>query len=269
MLSDNSKGNLYILLTAVFAFIENRSLCFGGSIDSYDCSCIKYYNRKRQVRGMKYELVIFDLDGTILDTLDDLADSTNMALQMNGLPMRTREEVRAFVGNGIQNLIERAVPLGVSTGVVQKVLKDFKVYYGEHCADKTKPYDGMIDLILQLRAQGFKTAVVSNKADFAVQELCEQYFPNMFDYVVGERVGVRKKPEPDSVNEVLHMLGIDRKCAVYVGDSEVDIATVQNAKMECIIVDWGFRDREYLLECGAKLFASTIEELSMRVKTDE
>lgn len=210
---------------------------------------------------MKYQLVIFDLDGTILDTLDDLADSTNAALQMHGFPVRTRAEVRAFVGNGIQKLIELAVPDGTDADVVQSVLQDFKVYYGEHCADKTKPYDGIMELIGQLRAEGYKTAVVSNKADFAVQELCEQYFPGMFDYVVGEREGVRKKPAPDSVNEVLNKLGMERACAVYVGDSEVDIATAENAKINHIIVEWGFRDRQYLMKNGAKVIVSTTQEL--------
>ncbi len=217
---------------------------------------------------MRYRLVIFDLDGTILDTLDDLADSTNAALQMNGFPMRTREEVRSFVGNGIQKLIERAVPVGTDADVIQKVLDDFKVYYGEHCADKTKPYDGIVELIGKLRMDGLQTAVVSNKADFAVQELCEQYFPEMFDYVVGERVGVRKKPAPDAVNEVLRQLDMETTQAVYVGDSEVDVATAKNAQMNHIIVEWGFRDREYLIEHGAKVFATTMQELRGEIYED-
>jgi len=210
---------------------------------------------------MKYQLIIFDLDGTIIDTLDDLADSTNVALQMHGFPVRTREEIRAFVGNGILNLIQRAVPVGTSERKVKEVLADFKKYYGEHCADKTKPYEGVVELILQLRASGFKTAVVSNKADFAVQELCEQYFPKMFDYVVGEREGVRKKPSPDSVNEVLRQLEMEKTQAVYVGDSEVDVETAKNAQMNHVIVEWGFRDREYLIECGAKILVTTMQEL--------
>ncbi len=210
---------------------------------------------------MKYQLVIFDLDGTILDTLDDLADSTNVALQMNGFPVRTRTEIRAFVGNGILNLMQKAVPVGTEEEKVKKVLADFKKYYGEHCADKTKPYEGIVELILQLRADGFKTAVVSNKADFAVQELCEQYFPKMFDYVVGEREGVRKKPAPDSVNEVLRQFGMKKTQAVYVGDSEVDVETAKNAKMNHIIVEWGFRDREYLMERGTEVLVATMQAL--------
>lgn len=213
---------------------------------------------------MKYQLVIFDLDGTILDTLDDLADSTNVALQIHGFPVRTREEIRAFVGNGILNLMQKAVPVGTEEEKVKKVLADFKKYYGEHCADKTRPYEGIVELILQLRADGFKTAVVSNKADFAVQELCEQYFPKMFDYVVGEREGVRKKPAPDSVNEVLKQLGVEREKTVYVGDSEVDVLTAKNAQMNHIIVEWGFRDGEYLMERGAEVLVATMQALKER-----
>lgn len=132
-----------------------------------------------------YKLIIFDLDGTILNTLEDLADSTNYALVMNGFSKRTIEEVRTFVGNGIGKLIERAVPAGTDAEVVNKVLADFTEYYGKHCADKTRPYDGILELINILRERGYQTAVVSNKADFAVQELCEQYFPGLFDFVVG------------------------------------------------------------------------------------
>ena len=214
---------------------------------------------------MKYELVIFDLDGTILDTLDDLADSTNVALQMHEFPVRTREEIRAFVGNGILNLMQKAVPEGTTEAKVKEVLADFKKYYGVHCADKTKPYDGILALLQELKEKGYQTAVVSNKADFAVQELCEQYFPKMFDYVVGEREGVRKKPAPDSVYEVLKVLRIEKERAVYVGDSEVDVETAKNAQMNNIIVEWGFRDREYLMERGAKVLVSTVEDLRTHI----
>ena len=218
---------------------------------------------------MKYQLVIFDLDGTILDTLDDLADSTNVALQMHAFPTRTRAEIRAFVGNGILNLMQKAVPTGTTEEKVKEVLADFKKYYGEHCADKTKPYDGIIELIQELRANGYRTAVVSNKADFAVQELCKQYFPKLFDYVVGEREGVRKKPAPDSVNEVLRQLNMEKAQAVYIGDSEVDVETAKNAQMNHIIVEWGFRDREYLIEKGAKILVSTMNALREQIYENE
>lgn len=201
---------------------------------------------------MKYELLIFDLDGTILNTLEDLADSVNYVLKENNMPIRTISEVKNFVGNGIHKLIERAVPENTQTGVVEKIYEEFKVYYGIHCADKTKPYDGVKELLLELKKAGFKIAVVSNKADFAVQELCNKYFYNLFDDVVGEKEGVRRKPEPDSVNAVLHTLHIEKEKAVYIGDSEVDIQTAKNAGMEEIAVAWGFREEEFLKRNGAK-----------------
>ena len=150
---------------------------------------------------MKYDLLIFDLDGTILDTLEDLKESTNYALDFHGFPKRTLDEVRRFVGNGIGKLIERAVPSGTPEKETGRVLATFKRHYGEHCADHTKPYEKIPAFLKVVREKGCQTAVVSNKADFAVQALCEQYFPGMFDFVVGEREGIRRKPCPDSVNE--------------------------------------------------------------------
>ena len=177
---------------------------------------------------MSYRLAIFDLDGTILDTLEDLKESTNAALAANGYPERTLEEVRCFVGNGIGKLIERAVPKGTSKEATKKTLESFKVHYGIHCADHTKPYDGIIKLLEDLRKYGIQTAVVSNKADFAVQELCSQYFPKAFDFVVGEREGIRRKPCPDSVFEVLKTLKKTAAEAVYIGDSDVDVDTAKD-----------------------------------------
>ena len=199
---------------------------------------------------MSYRLAIFDLDGTILDTLEDLKESTNAALAANGYPERTLEEVRCFVGNGIGKLIERAVPKGTSKEATKKTLESFKVHYGIHCADHTKPYDGIIKLLEDLRKCGIQTAVVSNKADFAVQELCSQYFPKAFDFVVGEREGIRRKPCPDSVFEVLKTLKKTAAEAVYIGDSDVDVDTAKEAGMDGIFVNWGFRGREFLLEHG-------------------
>lgn len=209
---------------------------------------------------MKYQLAIFDMDGTILDTLQDLTDSTNAALCMNGYSPRTIDEVRRFVGNGIHRLIELAVPEGSGTDVVEKVYSDFLPYYQQHCADKTKPYDGIAVLIRRLRAKGCKTAVVSNKADAAVQELCARYFDGLFDYAVGERTDIAKKPAPDSVNEVLRRLGFETADAVYIGDSEVDLATARNAGMDCISVAWGFREPAFLKSQGAAVIIRTPEE---------
>lgn len=210
---------------------------------------------------MRKQLVIFDLDGTLLDTLDDLADAVNWALEQEQLPRRTREEVRAFVGNGIRNLIERAVPAGTEAAQTDRVFAGFKARYAGHCADKTRPYPGILELLARLRAEGIRTAVVSNKADFAVQTLCRDYFPGLVDCAVGERAGIPKKPAPDSVQEVLRALGIPREQAVYVGDSEVDVVTARNAGMDGILVLWGFRDRQTLERAGAKTFAATAEEL--------
>lgn len=210
---------------------------------------------------MKKKLVIFDLDGTILDTLQDLADSTNYALVYHGFPERSVDEVRKFVGNGIGNLIKRAVPENTPQDVTDAVLATFKLYYGEHCADTTRPYEGIMPLLSKLKEEGIQTAVVSNKADFAVQELCERYFPGYFDFVVGEREGIRRKPSPDSVNEVLKKLQKTAEESVYVGDSDVDVDTAANAGMDMIGVSWGFRGREFLIEHGAKKIADEPEEI--------
>ena len=211
---------------------------------------------------MRYKLAIFDMDGTILNTLEDLADTTNYALRINGFQERTLEEVKQFVGNGIRRLLERALPQGVTEETIGKVQKDFSAYYKIHCADKTRPYDGIPELLRKLRKGGCKTAVVSNKADFGVQELCLQYFDGMFDAAVGEREGIKRKPAPDSVNEVMRYLQISREDAVYIGDSEVDIQTAENAEMDSIIVEWGFRDRPFLEEKGARVFVKNPEEIA-------
>ena len=212
---------------------------------------------------MEQKLVIFDLDGTILDTLEDLTDSVNYALSVHGYPTRTIEEIRSFVGNGLLMLVRLAIAPETDEAIIQEVLATQKAYYKDHCADKTKPYEGVLELLAKLRAEGYKTAVVSNKADYAVQILCEQYFNSLFDLTVGERENVRKKPAPDSVNMVLKELDIDRENAVYVGDSEVDIETAKNANMKAVLVNWGFRDEAFLREQGAKVIAKSMQELEV------
>ena len=209
----------------------------------------------------KYKLAIFDLDGTLLETLEDLHDSTNHALVSQGLPPRTLDEVRRFVGNGIHKLIERAVPEGSSSETVEQVFEEFKTWYAVHCNDKTRAYDGIKEMLLALRKAGVRTAVVSNKADFGVQTLCKTYFSGLLDVAVGQREGIRLKPAPDSVNEVLRLLEIRREDAVYIGDSDVDIDTARNAGMDCISVTWGFRRREFLLEHGAVILADKPENI--------
>lgn len=200
----------------------------------------------------KYELAIFDLDGTILDTLDDLTDSVNYALDKHGYPTRTKEEIRTFVGDGLLMLVRRAIAPEADENVIQTVLATQKAYYKDHCADKTKPYDGILELLAELKKADVKLAVVSNKADYAVQILCEQYFSGIFHMAVGEKETVRKKPAPDSVYTVLDELQVEKERAVYIGDSEVDIETAKNAGLDAVLVTWGFRDTEFLREKGAK-----------------
>ena len=211
---------------------------------------------------MNYQLAIFDLDGTILDTLEDLYLAVNYALHANQLPERTIGEVRQFVGNGIRRLIERAVPAGSGEDIISSVHASFTEYYAQHCADHTKAYKGIPELLTALQEAGMRTAVVSNKADYGVQTLIEGYFPGLFDYAVGEREGVRRKPAPDAVNAVLEHLGIPRDRAVYIGDSDVDIETAKNAGMPCISVDWGFRTTAFLIGHGARMIVSDPSELA-------
>lgn len=205
---------------------------------------------------MKHSLAIFDLDGTILYTLVDLKNSMNFTLKKFGFPERTLDEVRRFVGNGIKNLIIRAAPKGTDEKTIDEMFEVFNEHYSVHCNDNTKSYDGIDELLKKLKEQKVKTAVVSNKADYAVQTLVKKYFDGLFDYAVGEKQGVRKKPCPDSVNEVLRVLDTPKESAVYIGDSEVDVATAKNAQMDCIAVDWGFRDRDVLINSGATLIVS-------------
>lgn len=216
------------------------------------------------MRGVNimYKTVIFDLDGTLLDTLADLHASVNAALSAFGLPSRSIEEVRSFVGNGIAKLIERSIG-NAEFPDFAGVLSVFKAHYGAHCKDKTKAYDGILPLLQTLQAAGVQTAVVSNKADFAVKLLAEEYFQGLLLDAVGENeaAGVRKKPAPDSLFAVMEKLGAKQADVVYVGDSEVDIQTAQNAGVPCISVTWGFKDREFLLENGATLLVDTPSEI--------
>ncbi len=209
-----------------------------------------------------YKTIIFDLDGTLLDTLDDLWLSVNAALTVCGLPLREREEVRAFVGNGIAKLMERACG-EVDAPILARALAAFKSHYGAHCEDNTKPYAGIIELLQALQAQGLQTAVVSNKADFAVKKLAKSYFGGLLRAAVGENEegGIGKKPAPDSLLAVIKDLGATREETVYVGDSEVDIQTAKNAGVACVSCTWGFKDREFLVENGATTLVSTPREL--------
>ena len=208
-----------------------------------------------------YQTAVFDLDGTLLDTLEDLYRATNQALERHGLPARTRDEVRMFVGNGVETLIRRAVPAQAEEAVVQAVLSDFKRIYAEICEDNTAPYPGILRLLTDLRAAGVRTAVVSNKFDEATKQLCRRYFGELIEVAVGERAGVRKKPAPDTVLEALRALDVSTDTAVYIGDSDVDIQTALAAGMPCISVAWGLRDEDFLRRHGATRLAYTANEL--------
>ncbi|WP_186564877.1 HAD family hydrolase [Lawsonibacter celer] len=208
-----------------------------------------------------YEAAIFDLDGTLLNTLQDLADSTNYALSLHGLPRRTLEEVRCFVGNGVAQLISRAVPEDTPPELEARCLADFRAHYLLNMENKTAPYPGVLALLDALEAHGIRRAVVSNKFDSAVKGLCQTYFADRIPVAIGESQGVARKPAPDTVFRALEELGVPGGRAVYIGDSDVDIATAQNAGVPCISVSWGFRSRAFLLEHGASAIAATPEEL--------
>ena len=210
---------------------------------------------------MPYQTAVFDLDGTLLDTLEDLWRATNMALETHSLPPRTRDEVRMFVGNGVEMLIRRAVPSCTDEETTLAVLADFKTAYAAICEDHTKPYDGILDMLTALRERGIRVAVVSNKFDAATKQLCAKYFGDLVEVAIGERAGVRKKPAPDTVYEALKELGVTLDSAVYIGDSDVDIQTARNCGMPCISVTWGLRDEEFLRQSGAKALVDTPEEL--------
>ena len=210
---------------------------------------------------MPYQTAVFDLDGTLLDTLEDLYLATNAALERHSLPRRSRDEVRLFVGNGVEMLIRRAVPAGTDEETILAVLADFKITYAAICEDHTRPYDGILDMLTALRERGIRVAVVSNKFDAATKKLCEKYFGDLVEVAIGERAGVRKKPAPDTVHEALRELGVTAEGAVYIGDSDVDIRTAENCGMPCISVTWGLRDKDFLIENGAKALVDSPESL--------
>lgn len=215
---------------------------------------------------MKYSLAIFDMDGTILNTLDDMTDSLNEILTKYKLPLHTVDEVRFMVGNGIPKLIERAVQGGREHPQFDKILSDFIAYYEEHCAIKTAPYAGVVDCIKTLRAAGLKIAVNTNKVEPAAIALCDDYFPGLFDIISGSRPGMPPKPAPDGIYEILSRAGMDGKSegqrAVFIGDSDVDMQTGTNACLDVIGVDWGFRGKKFLEEHGAKVIMMSAKELA-------
>ena len=210
---------------------------------------------------MKYKAVLFDMDGTVLDTLGDLAAAVNHTLREFSMPERSIAEVAAALSNGAAYLIAHTVPDGTSKELTDKVLAAYALYYDAHCDILTGPYDGIVPLMEKLRDKGVKLAVISNKQDTAVKPLAEKYFPGLLEIAVGESAEVRRKPNPDAVLAALRHIGVEREDAIYVGDTEVDLQTARNAGMECASVDWGFRTREQLVEIGAEHIFDTVQEL--------
>lgn len=213
----------------------------------------------------QYETYIFDLDGTLLDTLDDLAAAVNYTLRTYGMPEHSRDDIRRFVGNGVRMLMTRAVPNGEQNPQFEEVFSTFRMYYMKHSLDTTHPYDGVPKMLAALKQRGCRLAVVSNKFDKATKELCRHFFADTIEVAVGEHEaeGIHKKPAPDTVIEALSQLDVGRENAVYVGDSDVDLETAHNACLPCISVLWGFRDKEFLLAHGAQTFINHPNELCL------
>lgn len=213
--------------------------------------------------------VIFDLDGTLLNTLGDLRAATNHALEVRGLPPHSMEEIRQFIGNGIRLLICRAMPEGTPEAEIDAALDDFKAYYAAHIHDRTVPYDGIPQLLTALRKRGIKVAVLSNKIDSASQQLIEYFFPGKTDVVFGEHVGVPRKPDPTSCRMVMQQLGVQPEQVLYVGDSGTDMQTAKNAGLYAVGVTWGFRSKEVLLEYGADILVHRPEQILQILDSDE
>jgi phosphoglycolate phosphatase len=214
----------------------------------------------------KYNTFIFDLDGTLLNTLDDLANSTNYALRWAGMNERSKDEVRQFVGNGVKKLMERAIPDGLSNPQFDVTYAKFKEHYLQHSLDNTKPYPGIMEMLSILKDRGISLAVVSNKFYTATEELCKYFFNDYIKVAIGERENIRKKPAPDTVIESMRMLGSNKADTVYVGDSDVDIDTAHNCDVPCLSVLWGFRDKEFLLRHGATTLITKPDDLLLYAK---
>ena len=209
-----------------------------------------------------YKTYIFDLDGTLLDTLNDLHASCNYALRTQGMPERSVEEVRQFVGNGVKKLMERAIPNGLDNPLFEETLQTFRQHYLLHNLDTTRPYPGIMEMLGKLKEQGKNIAVVSNKFYTATQDLCKHFFGDTIQVAIGEREDIKKKPAPDTVLEALRQLQATKQDAVYVGDSDVDVETARNSGIPCISVLWGFRSKSFLLSHGATTFIESPSELT-------
>ena len=205
--------------------------------------------------------IIFDLDGTLLYTLEDLKDSVNFALSKFNYPQKTLPEIKSFVGNGVKILMELSIPNGKNNENFEECLEIFKTHYAQNMFNKTKPYDGIIEMLEKLQKLGFKTAVVSNKFDSATKKLCEKYFTEKIELAIGESENIRKKPAPDSVFKVMEILNSNKNFTYFVGDSEVDIQTAQNANIKCISVTWGYKNEEFLRKNNAEFLANSPKQI--------
>lgn len=212
--------------------------------------------------------IIFDLDGTLLNTLDDLTDSVNYTLKVYDFPQKTTAQVRNAVGDGVHKLCERVVPEGRNNPLFNDFLETFMQNYGENMYNKTAPYEGIIPLLHDLKSNHYKIAVVSNKFDLAVRRLCEKYFGGLIDFASGEneQLGIKKKPAPDNVLNVMKEFGASIDDTVYVGDSDVDIKTAENAKIPCINVAWGYKDYDFLVKNGAKIIVNAPYQIFDTIK---
>lgn len=210
---------------------------------------------------MKYKAIVFDLDGTLTDTLYDLKESTNYALREMGWPERSLEEIKHFVGNGVRRLMEQAVPSDAEEMEFDECFEIFQKHYIAHCQDHTNLYPGVGALLAELKERGYKTAIVSNKIQAGVNELYNRFFQGLIDIAIGETNEMRRKPFPDMVFSALDKMEVTPEEAIYIGDSEVDMATARNAGLPCISVLWGFRDRDFLKEIGAFQMVEKPEEI--------
>ena len=224
-------------------------------------------NEKNEIKNktVKY-FAVFDLDGTILNTAEDLADAVNYGLKRNGLETYSTEEVLKMVGNGVKNLVLRAI--GDKKELFDACFKDFKEYYSAHYAVKTYAYNGVKEALLSLKNSGFTLGVLSNKYDAAVKDLAEIYYGDIFDFVSGEKEGTPRKPDPTSLNDMIKLCGAEKEHTVYIGDSDVDVKTADNAGVKCVSVTWGFRSKNFIKENGGYDFADTPEEMAAKIKAD-
>lgn len=209
----------------------------------------------------KFKGIIFDMDGTILNTIEDITDSINYALNIYGYPTHSIDSVKKALGNGGRNLVNRLVPKDLGEQETLLVFHLYQSYYNEHSANKTRPYDGIIDLLIELKKRNYVLGVVSNKFQHLVTDLNKEMFLGLFDDAIGERKGIPIKPAPDMINHILGELNLNHDEVLFIGDSEVDIMTAQNASLACVGVTWGFRDRDELIKAGAKDLIDRPEEL--------